>query len=746
MSRDPAATEKTFVEITQDAPVAVQKLIAFLQRKGVKIHEPLIVRQEANVYRIDIEGKDGRDEDCWGNIAWALRGDNVQVIEVQITIRGKTDHNFNFGAEIAFARQLPTAPLTKDEIEFVKSTERKNDRSHDWDRVELGSDLAVRVGPFPPLDSHGRVECRANSIALEIALTYPDNLSKHEIYKKWKDAHPKGSIDRFLFDLGTQSALNWTRDLFALELPAHSPKGRWQYVDNRPAKPITAEQIDRFLDFLAGQLDVASEVSFSPGELFRVVEPGDKKMTFGDAEQLAFAVWDQARTLMQLANDKKIDLTDAHKQRIHVIGHFVHWISQRRKEMALAIVTGRSVDTLTKPPIYKLSDRAPTKVPPPPLQFISGGEDPDVVFLKEAAKCVAKTTAQGLDYYYARGLFWTAYVTYKDPSLKAIGSAVLCNLPKVGPIASFLFIAKNELWDGDEIPIEQHVSNCCALFNLSAEGIQRLRSKPTERAIVEKGVNEGGVPKKVAELLNQKSFQVKREWEEGGRKYAKIEVVIMGLLDANGKVLPPRVFEKEVHVVSSDGKSRFFDRATHEPIIPHGEEGYHAWSHLVERKCGIDTGETSLQRAFEGTPYAAPLKKIADDFSAKSSDRGLLNKEYARLMNTILDDYGKSGTAAYLDQLQRDYYYFGKLPPELKTLNRIATERPEPNFYLTVRNGRGETHIVRISLAPDGKLMNAYVMDGTRPIGEGLTKQWFDHWKPSDPRFYSHALIRNYVP
>lgn len=538
--------------------------------------------------------------------------------------------------------------------------------------------------------------------------------------------------------------------------------------DTVPAHPVTAEQINKLLNLFCGQLQVAAETPQSSSAYFWVKKKitGDySAMDWGQAADLALSVWEQTATLQRIVNRHGFPTTDEQKNRMHAMGHWTAWIIKRGrknpaynaaqeppstapvsdaewpKKIAREYVLGDYRTTargeppvwvpFPSPPPYSLFGKI-GEVPPPPLKVIFG-EDDDI-YNEEYGRAVFWTAAQGADAYFTWGLIFTAHAVIQQKDLKLLGIATLSSVPKYGPPFAFLVAGIQEACNFDVYTWDQHAANLCAMANLGLAGATRC-TRPKELGDPKKPVFEGGVPEKVKAAVGADASYVLEPIPGGDR--AKIKTAVPGVLEGKQKMSDPCVpIEHEVKVVNHNGEKRFF-LPDGEPIIPINDKGYHALSHLLERKAGYATGEVSLKRAFQGTKFEKRIDDLVKGLYEPHADRIRLSEEYVQLMDDVVADYRQTGICGYFSNVDAIYAHYGKVW-EIATLKKfLFREPPEANYFVTIKNGNNEIHTLRVVFSKDSKFINAYIQNpGTKP---NITRLGIHN------RFYESVYLRPFL-
>ncbi len=529
-----------------------------------------------------------------------------------------------------------------------------------------------------------------------------------------------------------------------------------------PLPPATALDVggtDAFLNACAATLRYAA-TGRTEG-LPPVVTPGPEgeRPSRGQGAALAGAVWDQVRGLVRfhIENPSLGLLQDRHKKRIRIFGHYVAWLLDvERSEPWVRAIAGSAGSPVGpsgegRPgPTWPLFGETAETVPPPPIREIS--DAPDLLLaLPEYAIEALRTIAMAGDAWFTRGAFTTLYACWKLGSGWPTAIWAACNAPYVGPLFVLAYCLYTLAVHGDEMTYADCVAQLCTLVNLALGAHANLRVRPPLAfGDPGKGVWEGGVPKSVTDALGRgpdgKPVSFRLTQKPGSNDVATLEYALAGPLKGIQGGKPgeaSKVLEREVRVVEHEGKQRLFDARTGEPIIPHDTEGYHAWSHLVERKCGHDTGYTPLRQALAGTPYEAEVLSLITAFKVPTADRQALNVRYSALMSRLKSDFGVTGGSAWVQDLEAGWYHFGTFKLTREHLTKIATQAPEANYWLTVRNARGEVNLLRLAYNDQGKLFNVLVTDPTVKTGAGLTRTFMDTSRTLDRRLILAPVIRS---
>ncbi|MCE9531479.1 MAG: hypothetical protein K8T89_10215 [Planctomycetes bacterium] len=604
------------------------------------------------------------------------------------------------------------------------------------------------------------------------------------VHSTWNGKCPEGARDALLKAVDVR-LLDVAKYLDS-KLPKTEPPSRFRLPTIGASKPITEKHVDMLLDFYAAQLKALAKVPHDDGGYIVAIDsPQNETISSAQAADLARAIWDQLVSLMRLANHGTVPVNDVQKKRIRVLGHWIAYVVRKSWESWLLPEDRARLAPKDEPdgpfgePKWPLFGAPQGEVPVPPIRNIVDRSE-DYIINEAWTRAFANTILRMADVFWTKGLCWAVYVAVENKEVGPLATLVVCGIPYAGPFFAATLVSYHEIAHFGEYALEDHIANFATLFNLGAAAYLRLNPKPHEMGDPAKGIYEGGVPKPVKEALaGNASFKILRRWEAEGQMLAEIQYALAGPLKGiqDGKFGTPSVVKsREVRVVEAAGKTRFFDRQTGEPIIPHGEEGYHAWSHLTELKCGHDTGLPSLRKAFKGTTYEQEVEALAKAFCDEKADLPALNRQYIEMVNRFVNDYKANGKSAYLTNMETGYFHFPEFFKEIKaayakykegkapdagdwleeltkskytenfyqSLEKMILDKPEANYYLTVKNGEGQVHIVRVAVDTNGETKNVFVM-APEPIGKNLSKMWYNHWSPKKP-LLRQSFLKDYIP
>ena len=278
-------------------------------------------------------------------------------------------------------------------------------------------------------------------------------------------------------------------------------KKQWR-VPFRPARPITAAQVDRYLDTLALRLETAAEAD-NPAGLHPIKKrharfldryrPGIPRNWY-QAGESARSVYVEVRSQQEQANRNLVPITPAQANRLKAFIHWAIWIMKRAQGNVIVKDEPPKLFTLVhdipfdrlepfaEPPSWPLFGPIEQNVPPPKLPFI---EDESEINQEEYTKAFLLSAGQAADQFFTYGIASTLALLvteYREGDLtvwngsKAVLLVGLCNAKRVGPIIVALLAAKDELvyvythgwktlsWDDFKKHWEHHAGNFSAFF------------------------------------------------------------------------------------------------------------------------------------------------------------------------------------------------------------------------------------------------------------------------------------------
>jgi hypothetical protein len=539
-----------------------------------------------------------------------------------------------------------------------------------------------------------------------------------------------------------------------------------EFSGQEPAEPrvaeddrIPPEQVDRYLDFLAAQLEFAAKnVEMGGLAPFGPRLRGGERLTLRAAAESGEAVWGQAHGLIRAhylqhqRGGKLLALTDPQKERVKALGHWAHWLTALgRCPPTISYWSGmerarpcRSPVGPTWPLFGPISGRVPT---PPQLvgedtRPLTAWSSLTAIDVEEYGKAFLKTLAQGADIYYTRGLLWASYVMLSDGDIGPVAFLAVAHTPWVGPFLTAAVVTFAEYGEFERLTWDQHVANLTSLANLGLSAYVRINPLAA-RARVSLGVDDAGGSPAFAAAAREFGGKAYREGPRVSRTangrtvtLAEVEYAVTGQLGS--RTVPPGEFHRQrrvFQVVDTADGPRYFQwdaqagRAG-DPVFFLGQKGYHTWSHLTELKSGHPTGFRSLTDVFQGdAARRAELQAIEGLMRDPRQSLDVANRRYIEFTNNLI---GGSGPGSY--EVVPGFYRYGSSPPEA-------------NLFVQVPGGS----TVRVSIeASTGQLKNVYVANGVRMRNRivqdpKLTPVLVDTAK-IDRRLFTHPILSKYLP
>lgn len=534
-----------------------------------------------------------------------------------------------------------------------------------------------------------------------------------------------------------------------------------------PAAPqVSSEQIDRFMDYLAAQIQFAHERASTPWVVSSsraVLDDFTMKM----AADLGLAVWHQAHALERMHMSGEITLNEQQKLRTKVLGHWAGWLSYRANyyrtffedPMVGAGMGERMPPSLGPPPTYPLYGPISGPIPTPP-QLV--GEPPEIAAAEEYTWAAVVTTAEIVDLWYFRGIFHSLYLAYQGHFSGAFVTGVVMNMPYAGKA----LMAANVLWaeangayqyyETGENPLtwDQHIANIAAGTNLAISAYKTAQLRNLQ-ANVQRGIDEGYVSPDVKARIGNgnKSFkevgqgapvEVEINCEKYQAEPVTVEYAVVGKYQGKSGNAPFDVKTASfLRVRDADGGYRYYQNNNNrpgEPIFFVGEKGYHLWKHLTEQNAGYETGFPSLLQTFAGNPkYTQALAELQAMARDPGSSLGAANTRYVQdFVNPLIHDPTiKKVTGYYMFQSQD-----GKL------------SAPEANFFPLIpcnNKGTAATYPVRVAVDPSsGGLKNVFVLNPLNP-GQGFAPNpnlvnFPIDWARLTPNYYNYPLLAAFLP
>ena len=558
----------------------------------------------------------------------------------------------------------------------------------------------------------------------------------------------------------------WVKKVAHALQSANACEDQQPTVACQPPPAITSQRIDATLDFYARLLQFAvgkaETYKFKPS----VEDKSPFPFTPKDAADLGRAVWDQTHGLQKRHVEREVTLNDAQKKRTKAFGHWAAWLEWRAKTRSINY-RGELIDVYEQPekPPYPLFGPIAQDVPTPPQLK---GEDIFIVkvpwwgheaITDDYAWAAFWTIAQTADMWYTRGLLWTAYVAYTNPSIAPVALSALQRIPYIGPVFTAAFVTAVELNSWTEIGLlrkylgegpltwNQHLANYCTLSNLVISGA--LRTFPSLNRV--RSIDQGKIGDDITKQFGPgKSFRIlSKRTDAQGNKYQKIEYALVGKTEADPKnslSFPT----KEFRVVNTPDGARYFTVKANgeldQPVFFLGQKGYHEWKHLTEINAGQKTyfEEEALLNIFAGEKkYLDMLQAIEKTMRDPTQSLDTASNLYQAFANRLIADKSYTSVRGFYQWIYRDK----SLAP------------PEANFFVMVQKDCGSnapttTYPVRVSIDPtNGRLMGLFVLprNPTTPFRPetAVTVVQSAYWawaRDVDKYLYEFAPLRNYMP
>lgn len=524
-------------------------------------------------------------------------------------------------------------------------------------------------------------------------------------------------------------------------------------LQTEPPKPITPEQIDDALNYLAGLLEAAVERPEFEGDgvLVRLDDVGyvpaiRNKWTFFDAAELGKSVWDQAHALQLAHVDRRLVLSDQQKARTKAFGFWVEWLNKRAEDPWNADAPkppyplyGPITQSVPTPPQLVGEPVTYFNVPAPLNRIVSNSID-----LTEYSKALVLTVGQAADAYFTKGLLWSAYLAATEHDAAPALFVALTEIPYAGPVIGAAMVTwaeintvRSDVANGT-LTWDQHWGNLGAMFLQGRAAYKRLDpgSTPANRNV---RIDEGQVPRIVPSEFKGRSFR-----ETGRRKVtingieheiATVDYVTVGPFEAtaeerasmvelkfpDGKVAAVRHNGQRFSVVKgADGVERYFQfneqtGALKDPVFFLGEEGYHMWKHLREQNGTYRTKFTSYMAAMEGhAGYEAQLEAV---YQRARDPRGGIAA--VREANGLFIDF--------VNAVSQDPEFNGFGGEYGFKMQNGQVSAPEANLFFTVRTQHAgmpttTAHPFRFSIDQrTGQLKGGYILPEFH-IGEALAR------------------------